>query len=106
MRFSKLQEKDRNRCIEEGKPLLLSCDLSHDPSAHVDWYKDGMKLGSWDKVELQSDGLIRTLLIPAAESIHAGIYECSTSDDSITFKVDIKGDWFRFDKLEGIARCA
>lgn len=92
MKFSKLQEKDRNRSIEEGKPLALSCELSHDPLAHVDWYKDGMKLGSWDKVEIKSDGLTRTLIIPSAESIHAGIYECSTSEDSITFKVDVKGD--------------
>ncbi|XP_014827494.1 PREDICTED: obscurin-like isoform X5 [Poecilia mexicana] len=91
VKFSKLQEKDRNRSIEEGKPLALSCELSHDPSAHVDWYKDGMKLGSWDKVEIKSDGLTRTLIIPSAESIHAGIYECSTSEDSVTFKVDVKG---------------
>ncbi|XP_032423838.1 obscurin-like protein 1 isoform X8 [Xiphophorus hellerii] len=91
VKFSKLQEKDRNRSIEEGKPLALSCELSHDPLAHVDWYKDGMKLGSWDKVEIKSDGLTRTLIIPSAESIHAGIYECSTSEDSITFKVDVKG---------------
>uniref|UniRef100_A0A3B3X068 Obscurin-like protein 1 n=1 Tax=Poecilia mexicana TaxID=48701 RepID=A0A3B3X068_9TELE len=83
--------EDRNRSIEEGKPLALSCELSHDPSAHVDWYKDGMKLGSWDKVEIKSDGLTRTLIIPSAESIHAGIYECSTSEDSVTFKVDVKG---------------
>ncbi|XP_027878729.1 obscurin-like protein 1 isoform X10 [Xiphophorus couchianus] len=91
VKFSKLQEKDRNRSIEEGKPLALSCELSHDPLAHVDWYKDGMKLGSWDKVEIKSDGLTRTLIIPSAESIHAGIYECSTSEDSIIFKVDVKG---------------
>ncbi|XP_014915324.1 obscurin-like protein 1 isoform X7 [Poecilia latipinna] len=91
VKFSKLQEKDRNRSIEEGKPLALSCELSHDPSAHVDWYKDGMKLGYWDKVEIKSDGLTRTLIIPSAESIHAGIYECSTSEDSVTFKVDVKG---------------
>ncbi|XP_017158771.1 obscurin-like protein 1 isoform X5 [Poecilia reticulata] len=91
VKFSKLQEKDSNRSIEEGKPLALSCELSHDPSAHVDWYKDGMKLGSWDKVEIKSDGLTRTLIIPPAESVHAGIYECSTSEDSVTFKVDVKG---------------
>ncbi|XP_043988664.1 obscurin-like protein 1 [Gambusia affinis] len=91
VKFSKLQQKDSNRSIEEGKPLVLSCELAHDPLAHVDWYKDGMKLGSWDKVEIKSDGLTRTLTIPSAESIHAGIYECSTSEDSVTFTVDVKG---------------
>ncbi|XP_015242830.1 PREDICTED: obscurin-like protein 1 isoform X15 [Cyprinodon variegatus] len=91
VRFSKLLEEDRNRSIEEGKPIVLNCELSHDPSAHVDWYKDGIKLTSGDNMEIKSDGLSRTLLIPSAQSIHAGIYECSTSDDSIAFKVDIKG---------------
>ncbi|XP_038138829.1 obscurin-like protein 1 isoform X6 [Cyprinodon tularosa] len=91
VRFSKLLEEDRNRSIEEGKPIVLNCALSHDPSAHVDWYKDGIKLTSGDNMEIKSDGLSRTLLIPSAQSIHAGIYECSTSDDSIAFKVDIKG---------------
>ncbi|XP_015242825.1 PREDICTED: obscurin-like isoform X10 [Cyprinodon variegatus] len=90
VRFSKLLEEDRNRSIEEGKPIVLNCELSHDPSAHVDWYKDGIKLTSGDNMEIKSDGLSRTLLIPSAQSIHAGIYECSTSDDSIAFKVDIK----------------
>ncbi|XP_035995520.1 obscurin-like protein 1 isoform X12 [Fundulus heteroclitus] len=90
VKFTKLEEKDRNRSIEKGDPLVLCCELSHDPSAHVDWYKDGMRLGSLDRAEIKSDGLTRTLLIPSAESIHAGIYQCSTSDDSITFKVDIK----------------
>lgn len=96
MRFSKLLEEDRNRSIEEGKPIVLNCELSHDPSAHVDWYKDGIKLTSGDNMEIKSDGLSRTLLIPSAQSIHAGIYECSTSDDSIAFKVDIKGEYFLF----------
>ncbi|KAM4558643.1 obscurin isoform 4-T4 [Odontesthes bonariensis] len=91
VKFSKLQEEDRNKSVKEGSPLVLSCELSHDPSTHVDWYKDGGKLLPQNNVETQSDGLTRTLLIPSAENIHAGVYECSTSDDTVAFKVDIKG---------------
>ncbi|XP_072253989.1 obscurin-like protein 1 [Leuresthes tenuis] len=91
VKFSKLQEEDRNKSVKEGSPLVLSCELSHDPSTHVDWYKDGRKLVPQNNVEMQSEGLTRTLLIPSAENINAGAYECSTSDDTVTFKVDIKG---------------
>ncbi|KAF7215036.1 transcript variant X4 [Nothobranchius furzeri] len=91
VKFSELQENDRNKSIQEGTPLVLSCELSHDLSTHVDWYKDGAKLLPQNNLEIQSDGLMRTLIIPLTGSKHSGIYECSTSDDTITFKVDIKG---------------
>ncbi|XP_040003801.1 obscurin-like protein 1 isoform X1 [Xiphias gladius] len=91
VKFSELQETDRNKSVQEGTPIVLSCELSHDPSAHVDWYKDGMELLPQNNVEIQSDGLTRMLLIYSAEKIHGGTYECSTSDDTVTFKVDVKG---------------
>ncbi|KAL3970287.1 adhesion G protein-coupled receptor L2 [Sarotherodon galilaeus] len=91
VKFSELQENDRNKSVEEGAPIVLRCELSHDPSAHVDWFKDGVKVLPENNVEVQSDGLTRTLLIPSAESAHAGTYECSTKDDTVTFKVDVKG---------------
>ncbi|XP_010790538.1 obscurin-like protein 1 [Notothenia coriiceps] len=91
LKFSELQETDKSKYIQEGSPIVLSCELSHDVSAHVDWYKDGMKLLPQNNMELQSDGLTRTLLIHSAEHIHCGTYECSTSDDTITFKVDVEG---------------
>lgn len=94
VKFSELQETDRNKFVQEGSPVVLSCELSHDPSAHVDWFKDGMKLLPQNNMEIQSDGLTRTLLIHSAENINAGTYACSTSDDTITFKVDVKGDLF------------
>ncbi|XP_067371933.1 obscurin isoform X1 [Channa argus] len=90
-KFTELQETDKNRTVEEGSPIVLRCELSHDSSAHVNWYKDGMKLLPQGNVEIQSDDLTRTLFIQSAESKHSGIYECSTPDDTITFKVDVKG---------------
>uniref|UniRef100_A0A3Q4AQH1 Uncharacterized protein n=1 Tax=Mola mola TaxID=94237 RepID=A0A3Q4AQH1_MOLML len=75
----------------EGSPIVLSCQLAHDPSARVNWYKDGIKLQPQDNMELQSDGLRRTLLIHSAQNRQGGTYECSTSDDTVTFKVDVKG---------------
>ncbi|CAG5865943.1 unnamed protein product [Menidia menidia] len=91
VKFSELQEEDRNKSIQEGNALVLSCELSHDPSTHVDWLKDGRELLPQSNMEILSDGLTRSLLIPSAEKIHAGVYECSISDDKVSFKVDIKG---------------
>ncbi|XP_026231793.1 obscurin-like protein 1 isoform X1 [Anabas testudineus] len=91
VKFSDIQETDKNKNIQEGTPIVLSCELSHDPSTHVDWYKDGMKLLPQNNVEIQSEGLKRTLLIQSAERIHSGIYKCSTSDDALVFKVAVKG---------------
>ncbi|XP_040003807.1 obscurin-like protein 1 isoform X7 [Xiphias gladius] len=96
VKFSELQETDRNKSVQEGTPIVLSCELSHDPSAHVDWYKDGMELLPQNNVEIQSDGLTRMLLIYSAEKIHGGTYECSTSDDTVTFKVDVKAPTVKF----------
>ncbi|KAM6955927.1 obscurin isoform 5-T5 [Lycodopsis pacificus] len=91
VKFSELQESDKSKSVQEGSPIVLSCELSHDPSAYVDWYKDGLKLRPQNNVEIQSDGLTRTLLIHSAENKDGGTYECSTSDDAITFKVDVEG---------------
>lgn len=79
-------------CVQEGSPIVLRCELSHDPSSHVDWYKEGIKLLPQNNMETQSEGLSRTLYINSAEKIHSGTYECSASDDTITFEVDVKGD--------------
>ncbi|XP_041663266.1 obscurin-like isoform X15 [Cheilinus undulatus] len=91
VKFSELPESIRNVSVEDGFPIVLSCELSHDPSAHVEWYKDGMKLLPQNDMETQADGLTRTLLIQSAEKMHGGTYECSTSDDTVTFKVEVKG---------------
>ncbi|CAJ1078775.1 obscurin-like protein 1 isoform X6 [Xyrichtys novacula] len=90
VKFSELPESDRNKSVEEGSPLVLACELSRDPSVQVEWYKDGVKLLPQNNMETQTDGLMRTLIINSAENVHSGTYECSTSDDTVTFKVDIK----------------
>ncbi|KAI4805218.1 hypothetical protein KUCAC02_009844 [Chaenocephalus aceratus] len=91
LKFSELQETDKSKYVQEGCPIVLSCELSHDASAHVDWYKDGMKLLPQKQYGTTVRWSTRTLLIHSAEHIHCATYECSTSDDTITFKVDVEG---------------
>ncbi|KAM3607074.1 uncharacterized protein V6R79_001471 [Siganus canaliculatus] len=99
VKFSDLKEAERNWTIQEGSPIHLSCEISHDPSAQVDWLKDGIKLLPQNNMDIQSDGLTRTLLIHSAEQKHSGTYECSTSDDTITFKVDVKAPPLTFNDI-------
>ncbi|KAJ3591873.1 hypothetical protein NHX12_007004 [Muraenolepis orangiensis] len=66
------------------------CELCQDSTAEVFWSKDGTKLLQGD-VDLQSAGSKKTLFIPSVDRTHAGVYDCSTAGDSITFTVDIKG---------------
>ncbi|XP_067113953.1 obscurin-like protein 1 isoform X4 [Osmerus mordax] len=90
VRFSAAPEPERTKSVPAGGPLVLQCELS-DPTAQVHWYKDGTKLLPQRGVDLRSDGLTRTLVVQSAEISHSGIYECLTADDTVTFKVDIKG---------------
>ncbi|XP_028291239.1 obscurin-like protein 1 isoform X12 [Gouania willdenowi] len=91
VKFCEQEKAERNKSVQEGAPVVLKCQLAHNPSAVVVWYKDGTKLHPQDNVKMQSDSLTRTLLIQSAQHVHAGTYKCSTSDDAITFTVDVQG---------------
>uniref|UniRef100_A0A3Q2XJI3 Obscurin-like protein 1 n=1 Tax=Hippocampus comes TaxID=109280 RepID=A0A3Q2XJI3_HIPCM len=83
-----LQEADRNKIVQEGSAIVLSCELSRD--SPVDWYKNGLKVHQQSNLEIQTEGRRRTLVIPLAQTTHGGTYECATADDAVTFKVDVK----------------
>lgn len=44
-------------------------------------------------VDLQSEGTVRSLVVPSAEQAHTGIYRCESKDDDIQFAVEVKGDF-------------
>uniref|UniRef100_A0A674B4R0 Obscurin like cytoskeletal adaptor 1b n=1 Tax=Salmo trutta TaxID=8032 RepID=A0A674B4R0_SALTR len=89
VRFSALPEAERNKSIEAGCPIVLQCELS-DPTAQVYWYKDGTKLLPQSGIEIQSDGITRTLVVQSAEIFYSGSYSCKTKGDAIKFNVDVK----------------
>lgn len=93
MRFSVLPETEKNKSIQSGHPVVLNCELS-DPSAQVQWYKDGSKLLPQAGLDILTDGRARKLTVHSAELFHSGQYCCKTKGDSVTFNVDVKGDEF------------
>uniref|UniRef100_H2SES7 Obscurin-like protein 1 n=1 Tax=Takifugu rubripes TaxID=31033 RepID=H2SES7_TAKRU len=82
-------EVEGTRSVQMGKSLELDCEVA-DSSVPVCWYKDGVKLLPQHGWETQSNGTLRRLVIPTAELLHAGLYSCESSDDTIHFTVDIK----------------
>lgn len=74
-----------------GSPIALECELS-DPSGEVTWYKDGAALLPQNGLNIQTEGHIRSLVVPSAERAHSGVYRCESKDDDIQFTVDIQGD--------------
>lgn len=80
------------KSLEVGKLLELDCEVA-DSTMPVCWYKDGVKLLPQKGWNIQSNGTLRRLIIPSAEVLHSGLYSCETSDDTIHFTVDIKGDF-------------
>uniref|UniRef100_A0A3P8XYP1 Obscurin-like protein 1 n=1 Tax=Esox lucius TaxID=8010 RepID=A0A3P8XYP1_ESOLU len=103
VRFSALSEAERNKSVEAGCSIVLQCELS-DPTAQVYWYKDGTKLLPQSGIEIQSDGIKRTLVVHSAEIFHSGTYSCKTKGDAMKFNVDIKASPVRFSTLPEAVR--
>lgn len=91
--YSTLFDVERSKSLEAGKALELECEVA-DSTVPVCWYKDGVKLFPQNGWETQSIGILRRLIIPSTELLHSGLYSCETSDGTIHFTVDIKGDFY------------
>ncbi|KAJ8349563.1 hypothetical protein SKAU_G00246930 [Synaphobranchus kaupii] len=103
VRFSALPEVAKSKSFEAGRPILLHCEIS-DPNAQVSWYKDGLQLLPQSGVEIQSEGTMRTLAVPAADILHSGVYSCKTKGDAIKFNVDIKAQPVKFSATPEVER--
>ncbi|XP_016305526.1 obscurin-like protein 1 [Sinocyclocheilus anshuiensis] len=87
--FSAVPEIEKSKSVEAGWPIILQCEIS-DPTALVQWYKDGLQLLPQSGVYIQSQHTIRTLVIQSANVSHSGFYSCNTADDISEFFVDVK----------------
>ncbi|KAI4892996.1 hypothetical protein NFI96_027323 [Prochilodus magdalenae] len=87
--FTAVREIEKNKSIEAGSAMVLQCEIS-DPTALVQWYKDGIQLLPQSGVFMQSEHTMRTLIIQSATFSHSGFYSCNTADDISDFYVDIK----------------
>lgn len=93
--FSAIFDVEKTKSVEAGCPFQLQCEVT-DPTAQVYWCKDGEKLLPQTGMDIQSNGTMRRLIVQSAEVFHSGLYNCETSDDTLQFTVDIKGDLWLF----------
>ncbi|KAB1278421.1 Obscurin-like protein 1 [Camelus dromedarius] len=72
-----------------GGDLELVVHLSG-PGGPVRWYKDGERLASQGRVQLEQDGARQVLRVRGARSRDAGEYLCDTPQDSRIFLVSVE----------------
>lgn len=89
--FKAVPECEKTKSFETGSPIILQCEI-REPTAVVQWYKDGTRLIPQSEVFFQSEQTMRTLVILSATFSHSGVYSCNTADDISQFYVEIKGD--------------
>ncbi|XP_047456758.1 obscurin-like protein 1 isoform X10 [Mugil cephalus] len=75
-------------CQQTSERMVLSCEISR-PNAVVRWYRDGLEVEENDNLILEVDGVYRRLIIPETTVKDSAEYVCDTTDDSMTFFVNI-----------------
>lgn len=91
MKFSALSVADQTKRVTTACPITRQCELSVS-SGQVSWYKDGTKLLLQNRVDLQSEGNLRNVVVPSAEKAQTGMHHCESKDDGIQLSVEVKGD--------------
>lgn len=77
-------------CQQTSERMVLSCEISR-PNAVVRWYRNGLEVEENSNLILEVDGVYRRLIIPKTTVKDSAEYVCDTTDDSMTFFVNIAG---------------
>ena len=79
-------------CQQTSERMVLSCEISR-ANAPVRWYLDGLEVEENSNLILEVDGVYRRLIIPQTSVRDSAEYVCDTADDSVTFFVNIAGNY-------------
>lgn len=90
VKFLPLTEMDTKKSVELGNSIVLYCEVSNS-MATVNWFKDGQELNVDEKINIQSDGFMRRIIIQSAEYSDSGVYTCKSNNDMLTFNVNVEG---------------
>uniref|UniRef100_A0A8C0VSA8 Obscurin like cytoskeletal adaptor 1 n=1 Tax=Cyanistes caeruleus TaxID=156563 RepID=A0A8C0VSA8_CYACU len=77
--------------VSPGETVTLCCELSR-ADAPVCWAKEGVRLEAGGSLVLEEEGAYRRLLIPTAQAEHSGKYTCDTTNDTVTFTIQVLGE--------------
>ncbi|XP_076159377.1 obscurin-like protein 1a [Alosa pseudoharengus] len=87
--FKEVPEEDCVKSAMELDPVVLYCEVSR-PDAVARWTKDGVEVQASDNVTVQTEWIMRRLIIRSADRMDAGTYTCHAGDSSMSFTVNIK----------------
>ncbi|XP_057346837.1 obscurin isoform X19 [Manis pentadactyla] len=86
--FSKKQPARSEVQAKAGTSAMLSCEVAQ-AQTEVTWYKDGKKLSSSSKVQMEATGCTRQLVVQQAGKEDAGEYSCEARGQKVSFHLDI-----------------
>lgn len=85
-----------------GSPIALQCELSDPNGQEVSRHNDGTELLPGNKIEIQSQEILRSLEVPSTEQTHSDVCSSESKEDDVEISVDVKGD---VHKLIGTLSC-
>lgn len=86
---------EKYKMLGVGCPIILQCEVS-DPAVQVSWFKDELELYCKTGLDMKRDGTLRKLIIQSAKVSDSGLYSCRLTDDIVTFRVEVEGDFLHF----------
>uniref|UniRef100_A0A8C6S146 Obscurin n=1 Tax=Nannospalax galili TaxID=1026970 RepID=A0A8C6S146_NANGA len=86
--FAKEQQARSEVKAEAGAGATLSCEVAQ-AQTEVTWFKDGKKLSSSSKVQVEASGCTRRLVVQQAGKADAGEYSCEAGGQRVSFRLDV-----------------
>ncbi|CAO2643307.1 Obscn [Lemmus lemmus] len=100
--FAKEQQARSEVKAEAGASATLSCTVAQ-AKTEVTWFKDGKKLSSGSKVQVEASGCERRLVVQQTGKADAGEYSCEAGGQKVSFRLDVTDTKVAFAK-EQLAR--
>lgn len=88
--FADIPEKDLYQSVVEQEELVLSCEVSRADGV-VQWYRDGTEMQPGKNVTIQAEGTKRNMTVHSAQLSDMGTYTCRAGDNTLMFKVTVRG---------------
>uniref|UniRef100_A0A0D9RVE4 non-specific serine/threonine protein kinase n=1 Tax=Chlorocebus sabaeus TaxID=60711 RepID=A0A0D9RVE4_CHLSB len=86
--FAREQPVRREVQAELGTSATLSCEMAQ-AQTEVTWYKDGKKLSSSPKVQMEAVGCTRRLVVQQVGQADAGEYSCEAGGQRLSFGLNV-----------------
>ncbi|XP_063470056.1 obscurin isoform X4 [Symphalangus syndactylus] len=99
--FAKDQVAHSEVQAEAGASATLSCEVAQ-AQTEVTWYKDGKKLSSSSKVQVEAKGCRRRLVVQQAGKTDAGDYSCEARGQRVSFYLHITEPKTMFAKEQSV----